>query len=464
MCNWFDRGVVKGISDSTTRMELIEKLTQMGVKAWRYPGGSMTYGYPPTQEAIAVFQDAGLCNHCYGLCNKPLYWASPEEFLDFCKTAGITAWYEINPGFWYDRVNQKVYKTVPMDNSGDVTPADHLDEAVADAAAFALYADSVGVDVVWEIGNEDYVYYKPQTYANLCEAFINGIRAVLPDSKFAVCGDGYNWSDHSFADEFKVALAAKNLNGTLNYSSEHLYLSGVGYTDDSGWHEFDWYTASGHGNAVVSAWPIIRHQYLGSIEGWKNVGYTQTKLAVTEFNTHSGSNNISLDVEHSIGRALGEAQTVVNMIGDGTSSIFLHDMVRTSPDSAWFARIDYYPENPAGRRYFLFPEARAVSLTAKHGQGNLVINSDGLTVSRHADSVYITAINREDVYKELTVNLAGVSVDTGRESTWNTFRAASQECYFFDYHFITDFKFLASNTITIKEYPFSIIAIEIPVH
>ncbi|MFI4913125.1 MAG: hypothetical protein ACIAQZ_15810 [Sedimentisphaeraceae bacterium JB056] len=463
MCNWFSRGVVEGITDSDTKTELISKFGELGVSAWRYPGGTMTYGYPPTQQAIQVYKDAGMGQYAYGLNKEPLYWSSPEDFFAFCKDAGITAWYEINPGFWYDSVNKQVLKTVPMDGRGDIMAADNLDAAVADAVAMAQYADSLGVDVVWEIGNEDYVYYTAETYANLCQAFINGIRAVLPDAKFAACGDGYSWSDHSFADAFKEAMSAKTITGILDYSSEHLYLSGVGYTDSTGWHEFDWYTPSGHGDAAVAAWPIIRPQYFNSMSDWADVGYTDTKLAMTEFNTR-GIKDIVAETEHSVGRALGEAVTVVNMLNEGTSCIFTHDLVRSSPDATFYARLDYYPENSAGRKYFMYPEARTVGLTSLHGKGNILYNSGGITVSRHSDFVYLTVVNRDDVYKATTFYLSGISFQEGVSADVSEFRAAAEECCFFDYYYQESQTDISSSAVNVKSYPFSVKAYKIYVN
>ena len=100
-------------------------MREFGAGSIRYPGGSWTYGYPPYAEAVPVFVKAGMDTYAYGLRDLSRFgWASAEDYFRFCRDAGMTAWYELNPGFWYDRKNREVRKTICMDHTKDAFSGD----------------------------------------------------------------------------------------------------------------------------------------------------------------------------------------------------------------------------------------------------------------------------------------------------------------------------------------------------
>ncbi|MBN1343671.1 MAG: hypothetical protein JXQ73_13365 [Phycisphaerae bacterium] len=58
MCSWFERGLTDGMTKPAVRQEFIQRLREFPVGAIRYPGGAMTYGYPPTRQSVKAFIDA----------------------------------------------------------------------------------------------------------------------------------------------------------------------------------------------------------------------------------------------------------------------------------------------------------------------------------------------------------------------------------------------------------------------
>jgi hypothetical protein len=433
MCSWFELGITDGITKPGTREELIARVREFPLRALRFPGGTSTYGYPPCREAIPAYVNAQMGNYAYGLWWMDRYgYASPEDYFRFCRDAGIIAWYEINPGFWYDRARDAVVKTVAMDNTGDTYAGDTTAQAVAQAVELAKSAKQIGGEIVWEIGNEDYSYYTPATYAKLCAAFMNGIRAVDPEARFAVCGDGESWSDLSFSEAFVKALRAQGIT-RLDYSSQHLYMVGVWQPDGAGgWKPMEWGTPLGVCGSMARGWPLIRDLFLRGPKRFHEAGIQPAKLAVTEFNVAAGGITDKPELEHCVGRALGEAEALCGLQQDGANPFF-HDLVRSGPDECWFARLDYYPKNPAGRRYFWFPEAAAASVVALHGAGRIVHNADGVCVSRHPGFAYITVVNRSSRWRVVSVTLQGVTLDVAKSIEQRTFRAAAPECAFYDY-------------------------------
>jgi len=431
MTSWFERGLVDGLTRPATRRELSDRVREFPIKAIRYPGGTATYGYPPYRKAIATFIKERMGQYAYGLWWMERYgWASPGDFFRFCKDAGIIAWYELNPGFWYDPATDTIHKTIAMDARGDDYKGNYIPQAVGEAMKLAQLAKRAGVEVVWEIGNEDYSYYTGATYAKLCAAFIKGIRTVDPEAKFAVCGDSNSWSDWTFADEFVNALHKEGVT-RLDYSSQHLYLKGVWQPAGGGWKPLPWETPEQMGQSAAQAWGLIRDLFLRGPKRFHDAGIEGAKLAITEFNI--GTSFASPQLEHSVGRALGEAEALCGMLRDA-DAVFFHDLVRNGPESTFFARLDYYPDNPSGKRYFWFPEAAAAQIVVPHGNGTIAYNTDGICISRHPGFIYVTVVNRSDRRQNVRITLRGAAVDTDKPVDVHRFRAASLDCSFFDYY------------------------------
>jgi|GEM_PF-4556189 len=440
MCNWFEHGITDGMTKPGTREEFIRRFKECHANSLRFPGGTMTYGYPSTKAAVAAFKNVsqdpfyyGL-TACYGLNNAAFGWASAEDYFKFCKSAGLTAWYEINPGYWYDSKTDKVYKTIAMDSTfygrtPDNYSGNYVDQAVESAMDLARLAKRIGVNVTWEIGNEDYCYYTPATYAKLCSAFIGGIRKVNTDAKFAVCGDGYDWSDERWGNAFPVELYRIGLT-RIDYSSEHLYMAGVGDWIDGSWYPRASDTAQHIGDAITKGWGTMRSKFMNGPKRFQSAGVNVSKVAITEWNFYAGS--APEKIEHSAGRALGDAEALCEMMKDGVS-VFQHDLVRNSAAEMWFCRLDYYPDNPVGSRYHWFPEGAADTIVLAHREGRIIYNSDGVCISNHKGFAYVTAVNRTPIPKVFDIHFQDIQFNKSKIER-NIFQSASLDCWAFDYY------------------------------
>lgn len=470
MTNWFEQGLVDGLTGSS-RTEMIQRFHDFGAASLRYPGGTMTYGYPLTSASVPAWKTAfgvstnsGLIGS-YGLGYNPVPYASPQQYFQFCKDAGITAWFELNPGYWYDAGSNLVRKTISMDLLNDGYSGNYVTQATSTAAFLARTAASVGVDVVWEIGNEDYCYYTASTYALLCNALINGVRAINPSARVSVCGDSYSWSDPSWHNQLEPALYSQGVRN-ITYSSEHYYMTGVGDTVNGVWTPRLWDTPQEIGDSSSTAWANMRSSFISRVTDFTTTGLGPTKMAVTECNVVSGSwysATHTPDIEHSTGRALGEAQTICAMHADG-ASIFYHDLVRSDPTSTFFARLDYYPGNAVGKQLFWYPEGAAVAIVNDHGNGQIFYNNgNGISVSNHVGYIYITAVNRTSNCHNIAVNLNNASLNRSKMMDISSFRASSANACFFDYYTASQQQAAPATgqQVTFQSPPYSVVGVKV---
>lgn len=454
---WYPRSIVDGITNPQAKQELIQELQYAGISALRYPGGMCAHAYPLTEESIPAWEAAGLHGFAWGLTDMDYYghgWASPKDYFSFCRDAGITAWYQLATTHWYDDVNDVVVKIHPWDSPWQASPEtgdyDYIEELVADAVELAQYADQIGVDVVWEIGNEDYCFYTPDTYADICEAYIKAIRAISPGARFSVCSDGYDWGDWSFRTDFATELSTRGV-GRIHYSSSHLYEQNVPQTD----------TPTKTMYYLATCWRDPG--YFWSLFHWVSDLYDDAGLGPTEFDlTELNVSTIdwAQEIEHSAGRAIGEAAGNIQKYQDG-ASIFYWDLSRNGDGPCWGERLDYFPQNAAGKRYNWFGQGQTAGIVSKHGNGNIIYNSNGVCVSKQSDRAYVTVINMDSWCKEVNLQLQGVTEDPTREPEYVSYRAASPDCYFFDYHIDTGELTGQSNSLAIKSYPYSVTGVTV---
>lgn len=465
------RGVSEGMTVAATRTELIQKLNDLGVTSLRFPGGGITYSYPMDSNAFTAYaSDPDIYRWNYHLIDQDYWgWVSAEDYLDFCKDANLIAWYQIDPAFYYDQAASEARQIRSMDSTAgaisgipDSYTGDYLTEAVAEMVNFAQKAQDKGVEVVWEIGNEDYNKFLPTTYAAICKAFIDGIWTVDPTAKVAICADSYSWGDWTFPNQVVAELASLGLS-RIDYASNHLYLNGNVLYDNP----------DIMGAYIIDRWDSLKSMFNNQLSSnFHNQGYTETRIAYTEFNALMNSAEgqykaAGAEIDHSVGRALADAFILPNVYQQGVGAVFMHDLVRNGPDSIYFARLDYYPDNPAGRRYFSYPELEATSIVAEHGHGNICYGStsydNGIYISRHEGFVYITVVNRTNKYKDIDITLNGITIDTGSAMDLKMFRAGSSICSVFDYY--TSQQQLSApqsgNTVSVEVPCYSVIGLKV---
>jgi hypothetical protein len=433
MTAYFERGLTDGVTDPDTRREFLRVVRDFGITALRFPGGSFAYTYPTRREGLTAFKAAGLAELSYNLWEPEKWgWCSPEQFLLFCREAGIIAWYQLNPGYWYDAEHNAVHQIADFDRRDQPAEGDHLDEACADAARLAAWCRDNGVDVVWEVGNEDYVYYTPGAYARIAAAFRRAIEAAAPGSRFALCTDGYDWSNWGWRDELLPALRNQGVE-RFDLASTHIYMTGAGtWVDDKTWKPFPWATGADMLDSTQRAWAQLRSWHPPAQRSALDAaGFRGTQIAITEFNV-IGPNTVGEEQEHSLGRALGEAMIYPSLI-QSCAAVFFHDLVRNGPGFGnYFQRLDYYPDHRPGCRYHTQIDGAVMRLIQPHHRGHICFEQDGVVVSRNADGLYVSVCNPTSEAKRVVLRLRGATL-ADRRARMQVVQAASLDSWGYDY-------------------------------
>lgn len=415
---FFERGVADALNEAATGAALAGALADLGVTGLRWPGGSFAYWYPPVREGLEAFRAAGFAEASYNLWRIDHYgWSSEASFLRFCGRNRLTAWYQLNPGYGYDAAANRVYQVAPLHRAKPmpgVAPADGtgLQRSLAHVRDLVGEARAQGADVVWEIGNEDYVAFDAADYAAVAAEFIHAIRRVDPQARVCVCGDSESWSERGWQTAVLQGLRVRGVD-RLDVVSVHCYLLGVGEWRDGVWHRLERDTGRGLYEATVKAWPLIRGMYADYRRILREQGFAETGLAFTEFSVigpdPKGWNRA---LEHSLGRALGEAAIFPNLAGFA-AGLFFHDLVRSGPgEGNWFQRLDYHPEAPPESRYRLQIDAQALRLVAPHARGQVLYDDGaGTCVSCTDTALTVTLANPDPVARDLTLTLTQGACD-----------------------------------------------------
>lgn len=440
---FFERGLSDALNDPGRARQLTATLQALHVTALRFPGGSFTYWYPHRREGLAAFRDAGFAEESYNLWFPENYgWGSEEAFFELCRKAGITAWYEINPAYLYDPERNVIGQFAELPRRGSarrtvLDPQRYLPMALARLRDLAAWCRQQGVSVVWEVGNEDYVYFEPEEYARIAAAFMDAIREADPGARFALCGDSQSWSTRDWQTRMVAALRERGVTA-FDFASVHCYLTGVGEVDAAGvWRAPVHDSGADTCRSTIRAWQLIRNMYLTDYRRiLDEAGYGATRFALTEFSPIHGGQlapELAARREHCMGRALGEA-TIHPFAAADSGAWFSHDLVRSGPGTGdFFRRLDYDPSGP--EPYALPLEARVMALATRHCQGQ-VLHKDwsGVCVSAHPWGLYATVTNPGDT--ERTVRLSLPPETHFARSTVECINTASLDSvdYEFDLH------------------------------
>lgn len=412
MLNWFERGITDALNHPDVGRQLSAVLHQLHATGLRFPGGAFTYFYPDRKAGLAAFKQAGFAPECYNLWHPETWgWASEQAFFEFCARTRITAWYEINPAYLYDARNNVIgqFADLPRRKAKRKTvldPDTYLPLALEKARQRVRLAAKCGADVVWEIGNEDYIYFEPEGYAHIAAAFIRSLRREDPHARVAVCGDSENWSTNDWQKRMLAALADEGIIH-LDFASVHLYLAGVGeWHDDHTWHPLPKDTAEHLYSSTVRAYQLIRGMYGSYRRILAAASYPDTRLALTETNPVT-PNTLPASMrpyEHCLARALGEATNYPFMLSD-FAAIFFHDLCRNGPDAGdFFRRIQYDPN--AVQRYTLPLEAQIMGRVCRHARGKILYRDwRGICISKHRSGLYATAVNPDKAERVINLRL-----------------------------------------------------------
>jgi hypothetical protein len=413
-----------GFTRAMENPELFEELAQilrdLKVKLIRFPGGNSAYFY--SIHGLESFGPLKELTGYWTLDPAKFGWADTRQLFRLCKAIGADCVYQLNLGYWYDPKTKKAYRIAVQDTGqvwpppkdaelplqGTVRPleyhCDKLKDAVEDAKTIVGWAKDAGVNVIWEFGNEDLVYFSPKVYVDVSRAFYDGIRQADPKAQFAIYGDGISWSNWVWPRAVFEEMAKQKMD--IAYTSHHVYLfGGTGIPFDNGQRAYD---------GIVAGWNNIRELHAGARSKLNEVGYQKTKLAMTEGNMAAGGPMVGTPHEHGMGRALGEAQTYPSRIQKYAMWIY-HDLVHNGscePDGSggWFARVYYHPDNPKGKRYSLPLDSKVMGIVNEHALRDIILDEAGVTASQWMDGILLTAGNPLSIPTKVRVRFEGAGL------------------------------------------------------
>ena len=410
-------GFSQAMKDPELFEELAQILRELKVKIIRFPGGNSAYFY-----SIHGPESFGPLKELTGYWTLDLTkfgWADTRDFFRLCKAVGADCVYQFNLGYWYDPKTKKAYRIAVQDTGsvypvpkdadlplqGSVRPleyhCDKLKDAVEDAKTIVGWAKDAGVNVIWEFGNEDAVYFSPKVYVDVSKAFYDAVRQADPKAQFAIYGDGYSWSDWRWPCAVFEEMAKQKMD--IAYTSQHQYIfGGTGIPFDNGQHTYD---------GIVAGWNNIRELHSTVRSKLDSVGYKDTKIAMTEGNMAAAGPLVGRVHEHGMGRALGEAQIFPDRAKKQAMVIY-HDLVHNGPDNPngegmWFARVYYFPNNPKGKRYGLPLDSVVMKVVNEHALRDVILDDACVTASQWSDGVLLTAGNPLSIPKKIRVTFDG---------------------------------------------------------
>lgn len=438
---YFERGYSDGMNDPGVRTEFIRSLKELNASSLRFPGGTWAYWYNSTSpKSVAAFAKLKQTKIPYWVTNfSEFRWSDDDYFFGICKELGITAIYQINIATWYDAKTDRAVKLAPFDRQvkddapaeriaqgknqtsevsdvavpemQDVDPS-YMKDSVANAAALARKAKALGVNVIWEFGNEDYVKFKPASYIRQSKAFYEAIKRVDPQAKFAFCADGDSWSDHTWDNEVYAQLV-KNGMADIAEASTHMYLTGGGGGPRD--------TGANFYKATLSAWNELKSMHQGMKKRLVDAGLKQTSISLTEYNVaHIVPNYTGLPLEQSMGRALAEAAIWPELI-TRFNYINFHDFIRNGRGhGTWFAQLYYMPDNPQGFRYVLPLPAKVMAVMHRHADNQILHSANNLVVSQNQQELLISIGNVESFPTTHILTLKGNRNISTKNTLWHS--------------------------------------------
>jgi hypothetical protein len=367
-------------------------LEQAGIKAGRFPGGSLSDQYEWSSNA---------------LCSGSPYAQSNVTFDDYMEHTAIPAGLDVEITTNY--------------GSSDVPACDRPGSA-SDAAAWVNYANNTkhyGIKW-WEIGNEVWGSYErdlhtmphdPATYASTSKVYYSEMKAADPTINVSVVLNGYGTS-------WDAAVLA---NGSYDYVSYHDYFYGPGEENDT---------------TLLHSGPATFRKSIGVIKSeLASVGKASTPISISEYNSvfaTPGKQSVSIVNGLYAGEMLGELMSAgirraefwdtfgCEWGGGGNSSPTLYGWQTATFGSlgAFSEGVPFVPSEPesSGCEYVSssvetipygtpFPTGRAMQLYGKTGfvtEGEHII---GKSVSASLPNVEAYAATHGSDYSLMLINL-----------------------------------------------------------
>jgi hypothetical protein len=221
-------GTLPNSAPGSRRAEFKKLLKEREIHALRFPGGTGANTEYLVENEEVMRTVLGKCGFPEG---NPKSFTGLWQFLDFCKEAGITPIYQVNPLLYCD--GAKVYQLMGKTPINPKVIVDHSKRAAA-AEALTKLVNKVrekGYTLRhWEFGNEEYGCGIPAgDYSDVAIRYAKAIRAADPEAMIWVtlgsnhCAESDRklippWSEAVLKSLQQAGFAGdKNLGFTLHY-------------------------------------------------------------------------------------------------------------------------------------------------------------------------------------------------------------------------------------------------------
>jgi alpha-L-arabinofuranosidase len=256
-----------------SNQDLLQSWRNVPIQVMRYPGGTWADHYIWDNPEGGYFASGNVQTV-----------ASPEKFIESCRQIGAEPIIQVNTltrgEVTADRINPTKIEDIRM---GAKRAARWVEAANLIDHWHVKY---------WEIGNEVWVWMKPEEYARYVVEYSKAMRAVDPSIKIIACGlssdvgpfkaswlvfnDDPNWKPRNAvrntADAWNQALVT-TAKGYFDFIAPHIYID----TDDK--------SVTGEYRYLNNFATILKqNQLLKSIQ-WKKAMGDSVKLAITEWST-----------------------------------------------------------------------------------------------------------------------------------------------------------------------------------
>jgi len=258
---------------------LMDGWKQAHISVLRYPGGTWGDHYIWDHPEASYFA---------------IPWANaksivtPEEFVSMCRRVGADPIFQVN----------MVSRGINQDNHVNPTKIEDIRTGARWAAEWVRHANIEKKWSVkyWELGNELWIWLKPEEYAQAVVEYSKAMRAVDPSIKIIACGlsgkvgpfgagwlkfpDDPNWkvreNVYNYPEAWDGALFT-TAKGYFDYIAPHPYLS----AKESGYKGGD-----ARGTYLTTTATIWEHEQLKTMDAIEKEHHVSVPMAITEWGTN----------------------------------------------------------------------------------------------------------------------------------------------------------------------------------
>lgn len=350
------------------------------------------------------------------------------QFLDFVKDNNLKCSIQLNVQTFYNTETSQIEyikdKETGIINNNAV---EYVSNNAVDLLQYII--DNGYIDYVdyLELGNEDYLDedylsgYTGTQYGNIVRIFIDKLRAVKPDVKFALTTLTYNYATPAHYGTFLSELITTSDFSQYKNDSNIYYVRHDYWTTNDNGSNLNNY-AEAMKDSIVLDGTTERYNHLVSL------GVTDPKIVVNE--CRAGVFGLNKRYGNSWATAIGTSRFLINsIIKPYIISMDFHNILNmyvypgVNFTNSYYGIINYcYNETWNYSPFILHPEAYIIGIYNKYLLGNVletesILDDVSLIASNEGNNtnLIITNVNED---REITIDLSSLAEKTIRDSRY----------------------------------------------